>query len=183
MFGLALACLAVLPTSFFESADHPMRYDYFATCGSAIAWGAVAAACIGRVRQAGPTMATRSTAVLLLCTLGLATPAQAYRLRQSLRPFESDARLGGKVHAAMAAIAPDLENVRQQRASVIVDTPPLPPLDMQCLCHLVVGVPREAVKPVYNGDAEQSPTPNETRIGWRDASGQFVTATPGKPAG
>jgi len=183
MFGLALALLAVLPTSFFESADHPMRYDYFATCGSAIAWGAVAAASIDRLRQASPTMATRLIAVLLLCTLGLATPAQAYRLRQSLRPFESDARLGGKVHAAMVAIAPDLENARQKRASVIVAAPPLPLLDMQCLCHLVSGIPRESVKPVYNGDTKQSATTNETRIGWRDASGQFVTTAPGKPAG
>lgn len=183
IFGFALAFVAVLPTSFFESADYPMRYDYLATCGSATAWGAVVAAGIGLLRQPRRAWSTRGVAYAMLLTFAMAIPTQAYRLRQSLRPFESDARLGGRVHTAMQAIAPDLEIARKQSESVVFESPPLPPLDMQCLCHLVGGIPREVVKPVYDGITGESPTANETRIGWRDSSGQFVTKTPGKPAG
>lgn len=183
IFGVALAFVSVLPTSFFQSADHPMRYDYLATTGSAMAWGAVAAACIGRLREQRQVRSMRLAACAMLLTFGLAIPTQAYRLRQALRPFESDAQLGGRVHAAMQAIAPELENARSKNAGVILESPPLPPLDMQCLCHLVGGIPRENVTPVYNEDAKESPTTNEPRIGWRDATGQFVLESPGKPGG
>lgn len=182
IFGLSLAFVAVLPTSFFESADYPMRYDYLATCGSAIAWGAVVAACIGRLREPRRAWFMRLVAYAMLLTFGMAAPAQAYRLRQSLRQFESDASIGGRVHTAMQAIVQDLEIARKQSASVIFESPPLPPLDMKCLCHLVGGIPREFVKPVYSENAGESPTANETRIGWRDSSGQFVPTTAGKPA-
>ncbi|GMU35642.1 MAG: hypothetical protein AMXMBFR20_35130 [Planctomycetia bacterium] len=183
IFGLSLAFVAVLPTSFFTDDAYPMRYDYLATGGSAIAWGAVVAACIGCLRELRRLWSIRMVAYALLFTFGMAIPTQAYRLRQTLRPFESDAQLGGRVHAAMQAIAPELENARNQKVGVILEDPPLPPLDMQCLCHLVGGIPREVVKPVYNEDAEKSPTTNEPRIGWRDSSGQFFAEVLGKPAG
>jgi hypothetical protein len=183
IFGLSLAFVAVLPTSFFTDDAYPMRYDYLATCGSAIAWGAVVAACIGCFRELRRSWSMRMVAYAMLFTFGTAIPTQAYRLKQSLRPFESDARLGGKVHTSMLAIAPDLESARRQSEYVILESPPLPPLDMQCLCHLVGGVPREDVKPVYSGKPEESPTTNQPRIAWRDATGQFITLNPGKPAG
>lgn len=173
LFGVTLAFVAVLPTSFFHDQDYPMRYDYLATCGSAIAWGAVVGACLKRWGELRRNWTMRIVATAMLFSFGMAIPTQAYRLRMALLPFQSDARIGARVHAAMHVATPDLEIARNQSESVILENPPLPPLDMQCLCHLVSGIPRESVKPVYK-NAEGSPTTNEPRIGWQEASGAFI---------
>lgn len=174
IFGVVMAFVAILPTSFFREEDYPFRYDYLATCGAAIAWGALAGGCVALIQAKVPVRTVRVISVALLGTIGLSIPTQAYRLRRALTPFESDARHGGMVHAAVKRIGAELETAREAGSMVILDGPPLPPLDMQCLCHLVGGIPRDEVIPVHEQDS--TIPPDAVRIQWNGAAKGFEVA-------
>lgn len=165
-FGLVLSLFAALPTSFFRDPVYPMRYDYFASCGSALVWSSLAAGGWALISNKSAHRLVRGLATAMIGMIAITVPIQIHHLKRSMREFQRDAVAGGRTHQAVRALAGRLTDAQTRNQKVRLINPPLPPLDMQCLCHLEGGIPLADVAPVYSTGEEPPPDDHTIVIQW-----------------
>ncbi|HVP09815.1 MAG TPA: glycosyltransferase family 39 protein [Phycisphaerae bacterium] len=170
--GLALAFVALLPSSFFVTHS-AARYNYVATIGSSLAWAGLTTTVTRR--RALPAVVYSGVFVLLLLTIA----GQMHHLGRKAAFWFDEQRQGQRLLLAAQQAAPLLEEARASGRAVRVLDVPMQSAHLHSLLWLTGGVEPSKVTLGSTSDAASRNRADDALIlRWDSADGVFKTVSP-----